>query len=329
MDPTLVKGKKAGSGGGGEDLLPCEPLVLRASAHQKHSATSAYLEPTTRTPPPIPPLAPLGAADSATWLRFKADLLKYQGLQMQYQADLLEKQARLLQVEGQAESSFPHAQDKSFAHVRENSFAHAQEEEEKDAKTTVGGRRSSGELGYYYGSSHHHAENRLRFVRRHQAGNNMAAVQDFSRGAARYLPPYSAEDDRERYTATTRLVQTSSDGEDSSAAAGWRAQFVGLDCGRRSLGSASPHEAASSSVTPSTSGGDEEDDMDEDEEEEADGPMDLSSSRGDGGSCHLLSSSASYEEEQQLPEQQGSHMRYSTMPRIFFRQQEVGGAYCS
>jgi hypothetical protein len=278
MDPTLVKGKKGSASSGDDEHL------FRTSAHQKHP--TAYMEPLksgikggNTPPPPIPPLAPLGAADSATWLRFKADLLKYQGLQMQYQANLLEKQARALLRQGGDESN-------KFA-------AHASQLVER------GDEQSNSSYSYYSCQP----ENCPQPAAGSSDGinSNIAVIQGFSRRVS-VLGSHQQQEDQQLFAQPRRVVPSTSVGSS-------RADYC------RSLGSASPRDV-SSSVTPPS------EDMDDEEEE--DGPMDLSSSRGDADdSCSGVMTH--HYDEPLLPEQQGSHLRYSTLPRIFFRQQEVGG----
>lgn len=281
MDPTLVKGKKGSASSGDDEHL------FRTAAHQKHP--TAYMEPPTNgiksgntPPPPIPPLAPLGAADSATWLRFKADLLKYQGLQMQYQANLLEKQARELLRQGGDDSN-------KFA-------AHAQQLVEGSDE------RSSSSYSYYSCQP----ENRPQPAGSSDgSSSNMAVIQGFSRRVSVLGSHQQLEQQHQLFAQPRRVVPSTSVGSS-------RAEYC------RSLGSASPRDVSSSVTPPSLS-----DDMDDEEEVEEEGPMDLSSSRGDADdSCNGM---MTHHYEPLLPEQQGSHLRYSTLPRIFFRQQEVGG----
>jgi hypothetical protein len=277
MDPTLVKGKKSSASSGDDEHL------FRTAAHpQKHP--TAYMEPPTNgiksgntPPPPIPPLAPLGAADSATWLRFKADLLKYQGLQMQYQANLLEKQARALLRQGGDESS-------KFA-------AHA-------AQLVEGG-DSSSSYSYYSCQPENCPQPAAG-----SSSSNMAVIQGFNQRVSVLGSHHQQLDQQQQMFAQPRRVVP------STSVGSSRADYC------RSLGSASPRDVSSSVTPPSLS-----DDMDDEEE---DGPMDLSSSRGDADdSCNGMTTH--HYDEPLLPEQQGSHLRYSTLPRIFFRQQEVGG----
>ena len=79
MDPSLVRGRKPGRDG--EAGSP-------PGAEQDHQQFPPY---------PVPPTQPSDLSQGS-WLRFNADLLKYQGLRLQYQARLLENQASLLKT---------------------------------------------------------------------------------------------------------------------------------------------------------------------------------------------------------------------------------------
>ena len=80
MDPSLVRGRKPG-----RDGEAASPAELEQQDHQQFP------------PYPVPPTQPSDLSQGS-WLRFNADLLKYQGLRLQYQARLLENQASLLKT---------------------------------------------------------------------------------------------------------------------------------------------------------------------------------------------------------------------------------------
>jgi hypothetical protein len=301
MDPTLVKGKKGSGGlsnGGAGDFqhqIPINPntVYLEPLADNKDESSSVIAA--TSPPPPIPPLTPLGAADSATWLRFKADLLKYKGLQMQYQANLLERQARILQQQQTRDVTATHA--------------HLEEVEEGKEDMMVTGRNSCYPMERADHSVLNFADGR----------NSAAAV-----AAAAALEAYSDNSNRSPRSQLSMITQ-----QPRFYMEPQQQQYSGLfrresgpDTNRSSLSGGS----ASSATPPASVGGGDEEEMEEEEEDaEDEGPIDLSSCGQQQLAPAVSSQQLPHFQQLQQQQQQTSHMRYSTMPRIFFRhQQEVG-----